>query len=109
MVADVHNEETTNRVTMNEETPLQKCLACDKVFKANSDLEKHIKDKHTEPSCQMCDKKFSTRKQAQEHNCSNNEIVPQVCEKAYCQKEFVSNAALNKHMKNTHFRNQRSV
>ena len=111
VVADVHHEENIIRVTMNKETPIQKCLACDKVFKANSDLEKHIRDKHTEPNCHMCDKKFSTKKQVEEHICSNtnSEVVPQVCKKTYCQKEFVSTAALNKHIKSNHFGNQRSV
>ena len=111
VVMDVHNEDNINRVTMNKETHIEKCLACDKVFKANSELEKHIRYKHTEPNCHMCDKTFSTKKQVGEYICSNtnSEVVPQVCKKAYCQKEFVSTAALNRHMKSNHFGNQRSV
>ena len=36
-------------------------------------------------------------------------IAPQVCDKSYCKKEFVSTAALAKHVKNSHFGHQRSV
>ena len=109
IVADVHNEEVNSRVTMRSNNTLQKCLACDKMFKANSDLEKHIRDKHTEAECHMCHKKFPTKKEVEEHICYDNEVVPQVCEKTYCHKEFISTAALKKHMKSTHFGNQRNV
>ena len=57
----------------------------------------------------MCHKKFATRKQVEEHICSDSEIVAQVCERNYCRKEFASTAALKKHMMSTHFGNQRSV
>ena len=109
IVADVHNKEVNSRVTMRSNNTLQKCLACDKMFKANSDLEKHIRDKHTEAECHMCHKKFPTKKDVEEHICYDNEVVPQVCEKTYCHKEFISTAALKKHMKSTHFGNQRNV
>ena len=109
VTADVHRAEETQRVTMNNESTVQKYLACDKEFKAQGDLEKHLRDRHTEVNCQMCDKKLSTKKEVDEHICSDNQVVPQKCEKSYCQKEFVSTATLKQHMKEAHFGQQRSV
>jgi hypothetical protein len=57
----------------------------------------------------MCDKKFTTTKQAEEHICMEGELVSQVCEKSYCKKEFISSMALKDHMKTSHYGNQRSV
>ena len=106
---EIHNEDTNQRVSMNKESAAHKCVACDKDFNASGDLERHLKDKHTESVCNMCDKKFTSTKQAQEHICLEGEIVPQTCEKSYCNKQFVSTATLQKHMKSNHFGNQRSV
>ena len=73
---EIHNEDTNQR-TMNKESAAHKCIACDKDFNASGDLERHLKDKHTESVCNMCDKKFTSTKQAQEHICLEGEIVPQ--------------------------------
>ena len=58
-----------------------------------------MKDKHEYNECHMCKKMFVTRKQAEDHICIGDEIVPQICDKSYCKKEFVSRATLNKHIK----------
>ena len=104
--AEVHREE---RVNMNKESSAHKCLACDKIFKAASDLNRHLKDKQEHVECPMCKKSFSSRKQAEDHICLDGDIVPLKCDKTYCNKEIVSSAALNKHIKNSHYGHQRKV
>jgi hypothetical protein len=106
---EVHSHEPEQRVNMSKESTERRCNACDRVFKTDSDLDRHIKDKHTESECAMCNKKFTSAKQADNHICMEGEIVPQTCDKSYCKKEFVSSAALAKHKKNSHFGSQRSV
>ena len=107
--AEVHRPESVPKVDMSKGGTDQRCEACDKIFKAAADLEKHIKDKHVDAECPMCNKLFSSRKQAEDHICMVGEIVPQICNKSYCKKEFVSSEALNKHIKNSHFGHQRNV
>ena len=109
VAVEVHSEDTNQRVGMNKASTAHRCNACDKEFNASGDLERHLKDKHTESVCNMCDKKFTSRKHAEEHICMEGEIVPQKCEKSYCNKEFVSTDTLQKHMKSYHYGNQRSV
>ena len=43
--------------------------------------------KHEEHACTMCNKKFNSSKEAEEHICREGEIIPQVCEKSYCKKK----------------------
>ena len=102
---EVHRE----RVDMTKESSTHTCNACEKVFKAAGDLDKHMDDKHTESDCHMCNKTFRSRKDAHDHICLEGDIVPQKCEKPDCNKEFVSTAALAKHMKSSHIDKQRSV
>ena len=102
-------ENIPQRVIMSKESPEHRCQACDKLFKEAGDLDKHMKDRHTESDCHMCNKTFTTRKEAKEHICTEGEIVPQKCEKSYCKKEYASSEALINHMKRAHFGNQRKV
>ena len=74
---EVNVEVERQRVDMSKENPLHMCNACNKVFKAAGDLDKHMNDKHTEPECPMCNKTFNTRKDAQDHICLDGDIVPQ--------------------------------
>ena len=106
---EVHAEENTQTVDMRNDITGHKCNACDRLFKASGDLDKHMRDKHEEYACNMCNKKFNSSKQAQEHICMVGDVIPQVCEKSYCKKRFVSSNALAKHAKNTHFGTRRSV
>ena len=94
---------------MSKKSTENKCNACDKTFKGASDLDRHLQDKHKEYECNMCNLKFTSKKQAEEHICMENEVIPQVCDKSYCQKKFISSDMLAKHVKNTHFGHQRSV
>ena len=94
---------------MTKESSSHKCIVCEKVFKAAANLDKHMDDKHTESECHMCNKTFTSRKEAENHICLDGDIVAQKCEKSHCNKEFVSSAALKKHMKGSHFGNQRKV
>ena len=45
----------------------------------------------------------------QDHICMEGDIIPQVCQKLYCKKEYVSSASIAKHMKTSHFGSKRSV
>ena len=85
------------------------CNACDNKFNAAGDLDRHVKDKHFQPECPMCNKEFTTGRQAEEHVCMDTEIVPQKCDKSYCNKEFASSATLKVHMKKAHYGSQRTV
>ena len=105
----VHSEEAGQRVNMSKDSREHRCHACDIIFKAEPDLDRHMKDKHTEAECHMCNKKFTSGKQLQDHICMEGDIIPQVCQKSYCKKEYVSSEALAKHMKTSHFGSQRSV
>ena len=96
-----------NVMNRNKEIPAHKCLACDKIFKASVDLERHLADKHPpqfdESEYHMCKKVLTTRKQVVEHMCLEGQIVLQKCPK--CEKEYVSSAALEKHVKSVHAKN----
>ena len=106
---EVHREQSVERVTMNKNSTEHICQACDKKFNAGGDLDRHMQDKHTESECPMCEKKFTSKKQANEHICLEGEIVPQICSKSYCKKQFTSSAALTSHTKKHHFGHQRNV
>ena len=106
---EVNHQQDSQRVVMSKESSEHHCNACDKKFNNEADLDRHMDDKHTEAVCHMCDKKFSSRKLVKEHICMEGELVPQVCKKSDCIKEFISSGALQKHMKSSHFGNQRSV
>jgi hypothetical protein len=105
--AQEHNN--PSRVLMSNKSKEHRCHACDRVFNAASDLDRHMNDKHSPNECHMCNKTFTTRKQVQEHICTQGDIVAQECDKSYCQKKFVSSQALKNHMKTSHFGNQRFV
>ena len=104
-----HHQEESPRVDMSKESSEHRCHACDRAFNKAADLERHMKDKHTELECLMCNKRFTIRKQANDHICNEGDIVPQICEKSYCMKEFISSSALKEHMKTSHFGDRRSV
>ena len=58
--AVVHSEEAGQRVNMSKDSREHRCHACDRIFKAEPDLDRHMKDKHTEAECHMCNKKFTS-------------------------------------------------
>ena len=109
VTVEVHQQEDNLRIVMSRESTEHRCQACDKNFNKPADLDRHMDDKHTESECHMCNKKFSSRKLAADHIYMEGKLVPQVCDKSYCKKEFISSGALKEHMKNSHFGNQRSV
>ena len=86
---EVHNDANVQRVDMSKKSTENKCHACDKTFKAASDLDRHLEDKHKEYECNMCNLKFTSKKQAEEHICMESEVIPQVCDKSYCNKGWV--------------------
>ena len=106
---EVHREQGGQRVTMNKESSEDRCQACDKKCNAKGDLDRHMQDKHTESEYPMYKKKFTSKKQANEHICLDGEIVPQVCSKSYCKKQFTSSAVLVSPTKKAHFGHQRNM
>ena len=107
--AEVHHQEETPRMDMSKKSTDHRCHACDKAFNKAADLDRHMKDKHTESECHMCDKRFTTRKPTNDHICMEGDIVPQICEKSFCKKQYISSSALKEHMKTSHFGNKSSV
>ena len=67
ITARVIIQEPMQRVDMSKESREYICQACEKIFRAESDLERHIRYKHTESECPMYSKKFYSAKQADEH------------------------------------------
>ena len=54
------------KVKMNKvSTPM--CVTCDKKFRSNADLEKHMEDKHTQPECRVCQRFFTGRQELSQH------------------------------------------
>ena len=84
--AEVHRDESARRVSMNKESTEHRCHACDKLFKARADLDKHLKDKHVDSECPMCQKSFASRKQADNHICMKGDIVSEICKKVLLQE-----------------------
>jgi len=63
---DVEVIKPKERVKMDKvSTPL--CTACNKNFRSNAELEKHIEDKHTQPECSICQKFFAGRQELNQH------------------------------------------
>ena len=106
---EVHRQEEDQRVVMSKRSTGHACNACAKVFNAAIDLERHMNDKHFQGKCQMFETEFTTKKQADEHICTEPEILTQKCNKSYCQKEFATSQALRVHIKKSHFSHQRTV
>ena len=75
-------------VMMNRETTFHKCNACNKDFKKDTDLEKHIRAKHTEVKCTYCDNVCDNESKLIEHHkeCVHIGVANNKCEK--CDKLF---------------------
>ena len=88
-------------VMMNKETPFHKCNACNKDFKKDTDLEKHIRAKHTEVKCTYCDKICDNESKMIEHHkeCVHIGEANSRCEK--CDKLFTYQG-LKRHKQNCH-------
>ena len=89
-----------NNIMSNDSTE-NRCLACDKTFKANVDLEKHIKAKH-ETDCPLCGTIFKNRNELKKHitRCMDSNISIHKCE--VCSEEFSSRNDLNTHKQAKH-------
>ena len=85
----------TNR--MNKESTGHPCNACDKTFRQDKDLEKHMEAKHTEKHCTYCDKNVTNEQELVQHmkECVDFGVKTTLCNK--CKKNF-TNFGLKRHM-----------
>ena len=61
-------------ITLTKETATNKCNACNKVFKTNTNLESHIEAKHSEKKCIYCDLVCDSEDDLVEHHKECNDI-----------------------------------
>jgi hypothetical protein len=75
-------------VTMGNNSVGHKCNMCNTKFSTNEDLERHIKDKHTESYCPFCNETFASNSQLRGHvnSCVQNGTGKAKCKK--CQEVF---------------------
>ena len=85
---EVEVTEVRKTVKMDKNTSGHLCVSCDKRFKSNGDLEKHIKSKHDVPECPLCEKIFVNKKTLETHvdNCMKDLLVMEPCKE--CDKRF---------------------
>ena len=83
-------------VNMDKQTKGYKCNACNKNFRKNEDLERHMEARHAEQICLYCDNKFSSEQALVKHHdeCVDFGVRTATCNK--CDKYF-TNFALKKH------------
>ena len=83
-----------------EEVPVQRnlmdknksghlCLTCNFRFTSNNGLEQHIQEKHTELSCNYCEKSFRTKREANNHMDHCEQLGTEAIECNNCNKKFV--------------------
>ncbi|XP_050663960.1 zinc finger protein 93-like [Leptidea sinapis] len=85
---------------------LYKCQFCDRSFGDSSNFSKHKKI-HVASifQCDMCNKKFNTKKKIIEHIGRHNQASPIFCPQ--CNKTFHFTSQLNKHLQTVHRRTKR--
>ena len=88
-------------VTMRNNTSGHTCTICNKRFNTNDDLEKHIKEKHTESECPFCCLMFSNNNKLKHHinNCIQNETANVKCNN--CNQTF-TNSGIKRHNPQCH-------
>ena len=81
-----------------EEKHTNKCNACDKIFKTGRDLENHIEAKHEEKTCTYCDTLCTGEQELANHmkECIDLGVANKTCTK--CQQIF-TNQGLKRHIK----------
>ncbi|XP_044272663.1 zinc finger protein 521-like [Tribolium madens] len=82
---------------------IYRCGICDKDFKLNSVLQKHIKHVHLKDynyyQCHMCGKQFCYRNSLKAHLITHNAKTIK-CD--LCPKKFATRVVLKKHLRNVH-------
>ena len=88
-------------VTMGNNISGHKCTICNTKFSTNEDLERHIKDKHTESDCPFCNETFSSNSRLRNHvnKCTQNDAAKVKCNK--CKAE-VTQFGMRSHNKQCH-------
>ncbi|XP_028131061.2 zinc finger protein 878-like [Diabrotica virgifera virgifera] len=75
----------------------KECPCCDKLYRSDEQLQKHIKYTH-KYQCEFCDKSFGSFGEVEYHDRS----VHLTFECPYCDKPYRSNKELRKHMRYKH-------
>ena len=92
-------------VTMRNNTSGHSCTICNKRFNTNDDLEKHIKEKHTESECPFCSLMFANNNKLKGHNnnCIQNGTAKVKCNN--CNQMFTS-LGIKKHKQECHYKKE---
>ena len=87
---EVPENRGTSTASMDNDTSGNKCIACNKTYKTNKDLENHMNAKHTQKQCVLCDKICASETELVRHHthCLQQGINTVVCSK--CNKNFTS-------------------
>ena len=90
-VQEILQETSPENVTMNKETNVHDCNACDKRFRASSHLENHMNAKHNEKTCIYCDNVLINEIELIKHHkeCVDIGLANKICLK--CNQEFTRN------------------
>ena len=88
-------------VTMGNNISGHKCTLCCTKFSTNEDLERHIRDKHTESDCPFCNETFASNSLLRGHvnKCIHNRTAKVKCNK--CQEVFIQ-SGIKKHNQECH-------
>ena len=94
-------DEVEDVVSPNNEEPSHECNACNRQFKTNPDLERHIQAKHVEYPCTYCDKVFSREAALVQHHAVCDGLRPANSRCNKCNKIFTTQG-LTRHLPTCH-------
>ena len=89
-IEDAEEAEVEEVASQLSEDPVHECNACNRKFKTNPDLERHIQAKHTEYSCTYCDKLFSSEAALARHHAACEGLGPANSRCNKCNKNFTT-------------------
>ena len=88
-------------VTMANNSSGNKCTLCNTKFSTNENLERHIRDKHTESDCPFCNETFSSNSKLRGHvnECTENGTIKVKCNKCH---EVFTRFGMKRHNQQCH-------
>ena len=89
-IEDAEEAEVEEVASQLSEEPVHECNACNRKFKTNPDLERHIQAKHTEYPCTYCDKLFSSEAALARHHAACEGLGPANSRCNKCNKNFTT-------------------